>query len=73
MENYSDLEPNSSCRSGSCGTCACKVNDPSGVVHDDEDMIDADKRAQGFIFSCTARLTKPGIIIELNQEDEYNA
>mmetsp|Transcript_17809 Transcript_17809/g.17888 ORF Transcript_17809/g.17888 Transcript_17809/m.17888 type:complete len:137 (-) Transcript_17809:68-478(-) len=72
IEDHGKLNQVSSCRSGSCGVCACKVNDPSAIVHDDEDEIDYFKRKEGFIFSCCARVIKPGLVVELNKEDDYN-
>ena len=73
IEKYPNIQQASSCRSGSCGVCACKVNDADSVLHDDEDQLDSYKRwGQGFIFSCVARVKKAGLVVVLNQEDAYN-
>jgi hypothetical protein len=45
----------------------------SAVLPDDPDSLDQDKLKLGFIMSCTARVVKPGLVIEMNQEDAFNS
>jgi ferredoxin len=73
MEKNPILSPAYSCRGGACGTCACKVSDPSGVEHDDEDFVDPEKRKAGWALSCIAHVKKEGLVIEINKEEAYNA
>ena len=64
----------SSLSSGSCGVCAARVlNDISAVEMEDESLVESRRRAAGFVLTCAARAVKAGAVLEMNQEDAYNA
>ena len=72
MEMCPDLSAPSLCRSGTCGTCACRVSDPTAIEQDDESQVDSEKRKAGWALSCTAHVIKPNLTVESSLEDEYN-
>ena len=63
------------CRTGTCSACAVRVtNGPASdfIELEDEDYVSSKKVKLGYTLSCVAFVTKPGAIIEINQETAYD-
>ena len=49
------IDLNSSCRSGSCGTCKQKLLEGSVTYEGDPSALEADEQAQGYVLTCIGR------------------
>ena len=63
------------CRTGTCSACAVRVTNGKAsdfIELEDEDYVSSKKVNLGYTLACVAFVTKPGAIIEINQETAYD-